>query len=90
MSDKEKKSEAYRLLLLPGIPLSIIEKIAKEFHLNIVEEEVYTKLEGEANPIKKKILAFESVNKENLEKARRNLVENLAKRIKDISKMYES
>ncbi|MCP8304430.1 MAG: hypothetical protein H3Z50_03040 [archaeon] len=90
MSDEGKESKIYRLIILPGIPFSIIAKLAKEYHLNIVEEEAYINLPGEGMPIKKKVLAFESTSKENLEKVRENLVENLVQRIKDMSRRYES
>ncbi|MCP8309972.1 MAG: hypothetical protein L6N95_00775 [Candidatus Methylarchaceae archaeon HK01B] len=90
MSDREKESKIYRLVILPGVPFSIITKLAKELHLNLVEEEVYTNLPGEETPIKTKVLAFESTNRATLEKAKQLLVANLDQRIKDISTRYES
>lgn len=84
MSDKREDKKVYHLVILPGVPFSIITKIAKELNLNIVEKEAYTYIPGEENTIKVKVLAFESKNKETLEKARQLLIDYIGQRIKDM------
>lgn len=82
LSSEEKESKAYHLIIMPGIPISIILRITKELDLEIVEIDAHTYLPGEEGPTKVKALAFKSESKETLEKARQLLVEYLSERIK--------
>ncbi|MEM2955135.1 MAG: hypothetical protein QXM25_00260 [Nitrososphaerales archaeon] len=80
----EKEDEAYHLIIMPGVPLSIILKITKELNLEIVEKDAYTYPPGEEKPTKIKALAFKSKKKEILEKARQRLVEYFTQRIEEM------
>lgn len=84
MSDKQEDKKVHHLVILPGVPLSIIMKINKELNLNIVEKEAYTYVPNEENYMKVKVLAFESEDKEILEKARQLLLDYIDQRIKDM------
>jgi len=84
LSDKQEDEKIHHLVILPGVPLSIVMRITKELDLNIVEKEAYTYVPSEENYMKVKVLAFESENKETLEKARQLLLDYIGQRIKDI------
>lgn len=84
MSDKTKDKKSNQLVILPNVPLSIVIRIAKELNLDIVEKEAYTYMPIEEQYVKAKVLAFESENKEILEKARELLVDYISQRIKDM------
>ena len=84
LSDKQENKKVYHLVILPGVPFSIIVRITKELNLNIVEKEAYTYVPNEENYMKVKVLAFESEDKEILEKARQLLLDYIDQRIKDM------
>jgi hypothetical protein len=84
LSDKTKDKKSNQLVILPNVPLSIVIRIAKELNLDIVEKEAYTYMPIEEQYVKAKVLAFESENKEILEKARELLVDYISQRIKDM------
>jgi len=82
LRDEEKEGEVYHLIIVPGVPFSIISRITKELDLEIVEKDAYTYLPGEEEPTKMKVLAFKSKSKETLERARKLLVEYLNQKLK--------